>query len=224
MAPTSNTSVLVVPRSEIARIGLAATGLRVDADAADRFCKVVRQKGRLMSRRLAERDSSVVQPIPLACVQHDRMLLALPGDDRERGDRLLDCYALWVGGHVEDQDRSTGDPVAACLSRELREELSTLPLPTPELVGLVSDQRSSRSRQHIGIVHHIVVDDLATARALAEPPNREHRGCARTVLIDPEQLAIHSWEPWSQFLLDEADRWCAPRLAITAAASGGARG
>jgi predicted NUDIX family phosphoesterase len=212
MAPGS---ILVIPRTTVVD-NLVHPGYRPDPEIAQRLCDELRTTYRVVPRHEAEDDPRYLQPIPLTYIEFgSRHLLAFPGDDRQSDDRLYGMYALWAGGHIEESD-CADDPVRACLARELEEELSTMGLPEPELMGLVRDARSDRSARHVGLVHRIRIDDDAVIQALEGPPNQCQRGSEITQLVDCDALPfpIGRLEPWSEFILRETHPR-APDLAAT---------
>ncbi len=197
-------AILVIPRTP-AIDDLARHGYQPDPAVAQRLCDELRTTGRIVPRQAAEDTPRYLQPIPLAYIEcGSRHLLAFPGHDRRPDDRLYGMFTLWVGGHIDEGD-CTGDPVRACLARELEEELSTMGLPEPELTGLVRDTRSDRSARHVGLVHRIRIDDEAVIQALQGPPNQRQRGSEITQLVDRDALPfpIDRLEPWSEFILAE---------------------
>lgn len=200
-------SILVVPRTTVVD-DLVHTGYLPDPSVARRLCDALLNSYQLVPRQEAEDDPRYLQPIPLAYIEcGDSGLLVFPGDERESDDRLYGRYALWAGGHIEETD-CTDDPVRACLIRELEEELSTMDLPDPELMGLVRDKRSVRSARHVGLVHRIRIDDEAVVQALQGPPSQRHRGSEVTQLVDCHDLPfpIDRLEPWSEFILHQSHR------------------
>jgi predicted NUDIX family phosphoesterase len=203
MTSPGSEAVLVVPRAAIARLQIVH-GFVSDAAIVEKFLHIVSVESTLMLRAAAERDPGHVQPIPLAYIQWQDRLLAVPGDDRDPADRLYDRCTIWVGGHVDEVDVEGGDAIGLALARELAEELPSVGLPAPELVGLVADGSTARSQMHLGVVHRIVIADPVLARAL-ERPDGNARGEPRTVLLEVDALIANfdRMEPWSQLILRE---------------------
>jgi predicted NUDIX family phosphoesterase len=200
-------SVLVVPRAVVTDLQIES-GFVSDPAVVQAFLNATRTQGSFMPREEAERMPDYVQPIPLAYIRHGRRLLVLPGDDRDPSDRLYRRWAVWVGGHIEQSDAEGGDPIQAGLRRELVEELNVVGLPPPELVGLVGDAGSVRSRMHLGVVHRLQVDDPVLAAALERPEATGENGFARTLLTDIDTLASShvDMEPWSMFIIRDHHR------------------
>jgi predicted NUDIX family phosphoesterase len=194
-------SVLVIPRAAMTRLSITQ-GFVSGAAVIEQLLHVISVAATLMLRTTAEQDPEYVQPIPLAYLQWGDRLLAVPGDDRDPADRLYGRCTVWVGGHVDRVDVLPGDAIGRALARELAEELPDVTLPEPELVGVVVDGSTERSRMHLGVVHRILIEDPLLARAV-ERPNGNANGEPRTVLLSVGALMadFDRLEPWSQFIL-----------------------
>ena len=203
--------LLVVPEDMLAQ--LPAGDFVSDDTVVRQFLADVRGQGSLVNRDVAERDPRLIQLIALAYIEHRDGLVVLPRDETDASHKLYGKQAIWVGGHVEAQDclgwrDHTGavvaNPITDGLRRELDEELGLEDdlLSPPELVGLVRDSGSERSRMHLGIVFRAFARDDANA-ALAVPARMQVRGrcSAEVVSLAVLRARYERLEPWSRSIL-----------------------
>jgi predicted NUDIX family phosphoesterase len=192
----------VIPRNALAY--LSRDGFDTSAAVIERLSHSLRTDATFRPRSTVEHDDAFVQPIALAYVRWQDRVLAVPGDDRAPADSLYRRWTAWVGGHVGQADATDGDPVRSALVREIAEELGGISLPGPELVGVVTDSSTDRSRRHLGLVHRVVIDDPLVAMAL-ERLAGDATGELHIVLLPADQIMANfdRLEPWSQFIVRE---------------------
>lgn len=197
--------ILVVPREAIEATGVLTDGLIQDGDVIARFLAVAGRTAKVMLRERAENDPRWLQPIPLAYIRWRDQILTVPGADRDPTDRLYRHPVTWVGGHVDviaDAETGTFEEIMRrTLSRELTEELPTVPPYPASLVGLVWDSSTERSRMHLGIVHRIAIpaEDGAYAGSLERPLGTAEQ--LATLMVPKDFVVRHDMEPWSRSIV-----------------------
>jgi predicted NUDIX family phosphoesterase/thymidylate kinase len=199
-------SILVLPRELVDY--LPDAGLVTDRETIRRFLAAIGQSGDFVDRRVAEESEEYVQPIPIAYFWHDGDLLVLRRTERDQSHRMHEKCTVWAGGHIRLDDGGE-DPIQAALAREVEEELYLSELPELEVVGLVRDDSSPRSRMHVGIVHRAVLQG-PIALAMDGQDFTEFRGGSVTVhLVGPDGIGGYAnrMEPWSRTILEEHLRW-----------------
>ncbi len=204
--------ILVVPGQVVHQLPVTS-GFVDDPDLVRRVLDAVHLRT-FLPRQEAERDPGHVQPIALTYIVHEGRMLMLSCGGDDPSYRLYGKYALWVGGHIEKEDAdSENGAIAECLRRELHEELE-LPeaaLSTPELVGLVLDDASQRTRMHLGLVHRAQLIDPAIARALRRPEGTDDDAPCGPALVPIDVLLaeleeFERLEAWSQAIVRQCVR------------------
>lgn len=163
-----------------------------------------------VQRREAERRFDIIQLVSVYVVRFSNYFLTYKRAKRLPEDRLHYSYSCFFGGHLNADDLMPlfrlSDPEQAIflLDRELSEEL-ILNKPPSEMrfKGLLYDPRSEVSKQHLGIVFLVDLQD------------ENFRIGERGFLTDPKfelvvnmKNRIEEFENWSQFLIrNELSRW-----------------
>ncbi len=112
----------------------------------------IRSFGKFVDREWAEGHSSVKQIV--ACgivVNHEKVLCLRRSKNSNRLELRLN-WTLMIGGHVDEDDMDSADPILSCVIREIREETGLEPQSTPRLLGYVTDPATPVGRLHMGAV------------------------------------------------------------------------
>jgi predicted NUDIX family phosphoesterase len=158
--------------------------------------ETISQSSFFMPRAEVEDDPSYQQIIPYVVFRHhDRYLLTR----RLRAStekRLRQLYSLGVGGHINPEDLSGGDPVTDGMRREWGEEVVYEGSLRAELLGLLNDESSPVSRVHLGVV--FLVHGSTPEIAIRETDKLSGE------LLTLEEMRIHylEMESWSQIVYD----------------------
>lgn len=162
-------------------------------------------ESRLMIRRLAELDTSVIQLISVFVVHHGDRYLTYKRAKHLPEDRLHGFYSAIFGGHLNLSDILPLFDVFASRNvdlqpvRELKEELRLPPTEFPliKYKGLLYDDSRDVSRQHLGIVYDVSLQ------------SESYEIGERGFLIDPkfETLSeidsrIEEFENWSVTIIE----------------------
>jgi len=213
--------ILVIPRTKL--VSATVGFLSVEDTRARQIVRTIREDALFLPRSLAEANFSYVQPIALVYIEHDDAILVLRRDDRDHSDALRGRDVLWVGGHIEPVDRGDpgdldelddvgdtgareGDVISQGLRREIGEELPNLPRDIePELVGVVTDDTSERSRMHLGLVHRLRIEEAQVAREIVDERHASGDGVVRPAFVPVAQLRAQPGllEPWSLSILTD---------------------
>ena len=116
------------------------------------FNERIRSFGKFVDREWAESHPSVKQVVACGVVTNQHRILCLR---RSRNSNRLELRLNWtlmVGGHVDNGDMDTDDPVLNCVIREVKEETGLEPQSTPYFLGYVTDPTTPVGRLHIGAV------------------------------------------------------------------------
>ncbi|MFN4191071.1 MAG: NUDIX domain-containing protein [Pseudothermotoga sp.] len=144
-------SVLVVPSYEVDRLVKGETGvMEVDLEQIKR---VIEEKGRFLSRELAEYDETFRQVIPYVVMMCEQKILLLRRTEKQGEKRLHNKYSIGVGGHIRFEDGL--QPWQAFISgmhREINEEVK-VEVMNLQYIGLINDMASPVSRVHVGLLY-----------------------------------------------------------------------
>jgi predicted NUDIX family phosphoesterase len=193
----SNERVLVVPGSELDRVG-RFQGFHPDAE---RYLSalLVPELMEYRPRSEVEDDPSWKQIIPYVVLRCADAVFCYTRGKTQGEARLHRLRSLGVGGHVAESDaegKRSFQAYELAMRRELDEEVEVASPGPMRLVGLINDDSSPVGSVHLGVVH---LCDL-------ERPDVHPR---EDGLADPEfvRLALlhnckHDFETWSQICID----------------------
>lgn len=155
-----------------------------------------------MQRRRAEEDTSVIQLVSVFVLRFADKYLTYKRSARLPENRLHGEYSIAFGGHLNPDDVSPllnifkPDLGLPLLRRELHEEVRLPAEPHISYRGLLYDDSRDLSRQHLGIVYDVNLQ------------NPDYEIGERGFLIDPrmetrEEILsrIHDFENWSVLLI-----------------------
>jgi predicted NUDIX family phosphoesterase len=193
VSPVATEQVLVVRREDIFPDG-AWHGFVTDH--LDRYQRVIRDRHLFMPRPEVEEDPNFQQIIPYVVFRHrDRYFLT----HRLRASsekRLRKQYSLGVGGHINPQDLTSGDPILDGLKREWEEEVVYHGHFDATLIGLLNDESAPVSKVHLGVV--FLVDGDTPDIAI-----RETKKLGGELLTLEEMKSLYlQMESWSQIVYD----------------------
>jgi len=197
-SPSSSERVLVVPASELDRLG-RFQGFRADAE---RYLSVLLAP-ELMAfrpRSEVEEDPSWKQIIPYVVIRSRGSVFCYTRGSSQGEARLHRLRSLGVGGHVAEADsngRRGLDAYDAAMRRELDEEVEVRSRGVLSLAGLINDDSTPVGSVHMGVVH---VYDLEEPLAA---PREEGIANAGFAPIAELPKARDEFETWSRFCIDE---------------------
>ncbi len=198
MSSTSSERVLVVPASELDRLG-RFQGFRADAE---RYLSALLTP-ELMAyrpRSEVEDDPNWKQLIPYVVLRAGAAVFSYTRGKSQGESRLHRLRSLGVGGHVDEADAEGGCGRAAydtAMARELAEEVDVQSRGVMTLAGLINDDSTPVGSVHLGVVH---VFELDAPRVV---PREEGLADSRFVPIAELPTARDEFETWSRFCIDE---------------------
>lgn len=108
-----------------------------------------------------EQDPDKKQLIPYVIVTRDEHVWVMRRTRAQSEARLHDKLSLGVGGHLDDAERETKDPVMRGAQREFEEEVHLHGASFDALdwsyIGLLNDDRNEVGQVHLGVVFHVIL-------------------------------------------------------------------
>lgn len=166
----------------------------------------LRDELKVVRRRDAEEDTSLIQLISVFIIRHNDRVLTYKRTKRLPESRLHDYYSLAFGGHLNPDDISplydmfNAGQFYGWLMRELQEEVRFESRAVRKIIfrGLLYDTSKPVSRQHLGVTYEIVVGSEAF-----EIGERGFLMDAKFESIERIRGRREQFENWSLLLLDE---------------------
>ena len=184
--------VLCVPASHFRAVG-DFEGFRA-VDDGYRTALLDPREYRFRPRSEVETDPEWLQLIPYVVLMCGPQLFHYRRGAGGAETRLLALRSVGIGGHISEIDAAGGgDPYAAGMAREVREEVAHAAVVSERLLGFIHDPRTPVGRVHLGVVH---------LWELAEPWAEPKESALAEAGFAPlaELLADRDgFETWSQF-------------------------
>lgn len=149
-----------------------------------------------LDRESAEQNFEFKQVIPYVLVRHADFWLMSRRTKAQQETRLHDKCSLGQGGHINDLDFVSNDPILTGLLRELREEFVLDAEYGCSPVGLVNDDSNEVGKVHFGIVFEMRVKSLK----LEVGEKSKHQ--AQWVPTSGLRLHYDAMENWSKIVTD----------------------
>lgn len=198
MSSTSSERVLVVPASELDRLG-RFQGFHADAE---RYLSALLTP-ELMAyrpRSEVEDDPSWKQIIPYVVLRAGDAVFSYTRGKSQGEARLHRLRSLGVGGHVDEADaegRCGREAYDTAMRRELDEEVDIRSRGTMKLAGLINDDSTPVGSVHLGVVHIYDLENPLVA------PREAGLADSRFVPVADLASAREEFETWSRFCIDE---------------------
>ena len=115
--------------------------------------------------------------------------------DQYTETRLGGKWSVGIGGHIDDTEASSDDPVAASLIREVREEVG-VEVQEFEVYGYINDDTDEVGEVHFGVVARLTVnsDDIVMSEEM-------HSGGFYTVDELKAMRKEVEFENWSNYII-----------------------
>jgi predicted NUDIX family phosphoesterase len=191
-----NENVLVVPTSGITLL-LSGPFTCAKLDACLEY---ILPNGSFRSRALVEEDPSFKQIIPYVVIRHADRFLLTRRTNRQTESRLHGKYSIGIGGHINDEEKFTGDQnvIEAGLERELDEEIHLLGRrQSLNLVGIISDDSTPVGQVHLGLVFLLETDSADFT------VNEADLMTAEWATVESLEKCFEKMESWSQIVFRE---------------------
>lgn len=200
-------SILSCPKREVTDV--FAGRCFVDEAGAASLADAYGGRGDYRPRNEVERDTSVVQALPIVVVRNaDGDVLRLRRREKSPNNPLHEKVVIWAGGHVRCEDAANGDPLLHCAARELEEELRLQVAPSAlRLMGAVYFGNGESTSRHVGIAYEWRADTNDVSAVLSRSEFFEKSGTSLSgSFCSVDQLAKDVRgdsliEPWSVELI-----------------------
>jgi predicted NUDIX family phosphoesterase len=206
-SPFTRPAVLVVPLESVSRL-YKREGFYCDKQDTDLVMKAIEVHGRFLQRDEAEQDAGLKQIVAYGLIRNHERILCVRRARNNRRSNLRLRYTVLFGGHVDDADRSSRDPLRDCLLRELREELAVVPPKLPNLMGCVADPSSFGGQLHLGVIFEVCVDTgvINVPKSCDKEEFTYGRLGSSYSLTRADEIehSIDSFDPWSALVLSSA--------------------
>ncbi len=198
MSASSNERVLVVPASELDRLG-RFQGFRPDAD---RYLSVLLrpENTSFRPRSQVETDPTLKQIIPYVVLRSRGLVFCYTRGGSQGESRLHRLRSLGVGGHVDEADsegRCGFEAYDVAMRRELAEEVDVRSAGVLRLAGLINDDATPVGEVHLGVVY---LYDLDTPDVVALESGLAESGFVPIAELHADR---ERFETWSRFCIDE---------------------
>ena len=151
----SRERVLVLPRARVPG-GCDFHGMRpAEARELAELRGAVGDHGILLDREMAEGDPDFKQLVPYVVIRDGERVFVMRRSRAGADRRLHDRMTIGVGGHLDETDARSADPIATGLLREWREELETDWTPEYRLLGFLNDDSNPVGSVHLGVVFQV---------------------------------------------------------------------
>ena len=121
------------------------------------FERKVLENHKYMDRDEVEFDPEYKQPIPYSLIVNPALkkffVYQRAGKSNYGEKRLQEKWSLGVGGHIDEPDEATDNPIITALLRELREEVKFHMVGDPQLLGFINTDENSIGQVHFGFFY-----------------------------------------------------------------------
>jgi predicted NUDIX family phosphoesterase len=193
--------VCVIPAGSMQ---LNERGFFADSTVVQKFLDVVSTERTFVPRSEAETNPNLIQPIPMAILEHNDEILLLKRN--KPGHALHNKYDVWSGGHVNKGDDGP-DILLRALNREITEEVFIKDAYEldPRPLALLRTNEDARASLHVGVLYRLKLKNDDVALALNQKEFRATRGSSMSGrLIKTSELrdVYSDMGDWSRFVSD----------------------
>ncbi len=193
MSPKVDERVLVVPSSELDRLGR----FQGFSPEADRYLTalLVPQLMQYRPRSEVEDDPGFKQIIPYVVFRCKDAVFCYKRGQSQGEARLHRLRSLGVGGHVSEEDAQGSKSLAAyesAMRREIGEEVEIQTVGSERRIGLINDDATPVGQVHLGVVH---LFELAEPRVV---PREDGLADAEFLPLETVWTVRQEFETWSQ--------------------------
>ncbi len=192
--------ILVIRRSLFDELG-AFQGLTFDVERyLPTFLR--RENNFFLPREEAEKDPTHKQLIPYALLTYRGRVLSYRRGKGGGEARLASKRSIGFGGHLNplDQEHLDGGAYESLVLRELGEELHLGTAYTNRVVALLNDDSTEVGQVHLGLVHHIKLEQPTVSSGESEIQSLGFEDPAKL------RLAEEEFETWSRICLADLER------------------
>ena len=150
-------------------------------------------------REEAETNFSFKQVIPYIVVVNragEAQYLLTQRTSQQQETRLHNKFSIGQGGHINDHDFKSKDPILTGLMREVREEFKLAPEYGCSMIGLINDNSSEVAMVHFGLVYELRVSSLLLEVA------EQGKHVAQWADVQTLRRHYEVMENWSKLVMD----------------------
>lgn len=128
------------------------------------FEQIILKNFEYQIRGIMETDASYQQAIPYAIIVNpntNKIIAYQRGwNDSVAGEtRLHGKRSLWVGGHIELEEKDSPNPLHATLIKEIQEEIGVKSLLNVKVIWYINDNTDEVGKVHFGILYVVYTDE-----------------------------------------------------------------
>lgn len=107
-----------------------------------------------MKRGSAEKNPQYKHPIAYVLITSPSMkVFAYQRSTKGNESRLHNKWSWGIGGHVDEEDMRSVDPIKVSLLREIKEEVGLTDLQDLRLIGYINDDSNEVGKVHFGLLY-----------------------------------------------------------------------
>ncbi len=208
----ANPNILVILRSDVEKLLLSEGGAFTD-EAIQILFDVIKSKGKFVPRDEAENDANLVQIVACGTLVHGNEVFVFKRKEADPKSRLYGKVTLWQGCHITEREkRKDQEALVSALQERIMRSLYLSREFKMNLVGYCWDRDEDRSKQHLGVIFEVQIDNDHTVSDLRKKEYRRWRGHGHSgQFIDWEELGkkqlVGDLESWSASLYASRDMW-----------------
>lgn len=187
-----NENILVVKREKLfpqnAFQGLLAANTQ-------KFLEIINKEKEFKARPQMEEDPEYKQIIPYLLFKHEDRYFLMQRKATSTDQRLKNKYSLGIGGHMRQEDMSTGDNIFEWGKREFHEEINYEGNLKISPLGILNDDSNAVGQVHLGLVL-LLEGDSSEISVRSELKSGK--------LVTPSECLnfYQDLETWSQIIFD----------------------
>lgn len=141
--------ILVIRRTDLFAKQAAWSGLK-DVNF-DEYLNIIQEKKEFLPRSIMEMDQQYKQIIPYLVFKHEDKYFLMQRSAKSTEQRLQSKYSLGIGGHIRQEDMTTGS-LFDWARREFHEEVNYQDEFAIKPLGILNDDSNDVGKVHIGFV------------------------------------------------------------------------
>jgi len=168
--------ILIVPRSELARLPLDQNGSFTD-ESRKAMLECIENSGEFVRRSQAETDANNVQIVSCGLLTHEEQVFVFQRKELDPKYQLYGKATIWQGSHVAKREGKAGLALleGALMERITRSLFLSRVFPL-KIVGYCWDAKDEKSNHHFGVIFRVSIDNDHTATDLRKKEFRTGRG------------------------------------------------
>ncbi len=141
--------ILVIKKKVFEKLGVFQG---VKKDNLRDYYRIFLKNYEFCKRNLVEHNPFYKQLIPYVLIFHKDRVFLFQRIDQGAEERLYARYSVGIGGHINFEDVTKGDPIYQGMKREFSEEVKCKGIESFKLIALLNDESDSVGLDHLGLV------------------------------------------------------------------------